>query len=128
MITPTRYVKKPIEIEAVQLVGDAAFTAHVLEWMAANGYPMLVGDYTDPASLRYRDQADDDDSRPNKGVYIDPATGDLMIRTLEGDMRATYGDHVIQGVQGEFYPCKPDIFAATYNPVSGVEQGSTVNQ
>ena len=128
MITPTRYVKKPVEIEAMQLAGDATSTAHLLEWMAANGYPMLVGDYTDPASLRYRDQADDDDSRPNKGVYIDPATGDLMIRTLEGDMRATYGDHVIQGVQGELYPCKPDIFAATYIPVSGAEQGSTVNK
>ena len=119
MITPTRYVKKPIEIEAMQLAGDATSTAHVLEWMAANRYPMLVGDYTDPASLRYHDQVDGDDSRPDKGVYIDPATGDLMIRTLEGDMRATYGDYVIQGVQGEFYPCKPDIFAATYNLLEG---------
>lgn len=128
MTTPTRYVKKPIEIEAMQLAGDATSATHLLEWMAANGYPMLVGDYTDPASLRYRDQADDDDSRPNKGVYIDPATGDLMIRTLEGDMRATYGDHVIQGVQGEFYPCKSDIFEATYERVDDDERTDSVSE
>lgn len=41
----------------------------------------------------------------------------LHIRTLEGTMVASEGDWVIQGVQGEFYPCKPDIFAATYEPV-----------
>ena len=37
-----------------------------------------------------------------------------VIRTLEGDMLADYGDWIIKGVKGEFYPCKPDIFAATY--------------
>lgn len=41
----------------------------------------------------------------------------LEIRTLEGVMLADYGDWIIQGVQGEFYPCKPDIFEATYEPV-----------
>jgi hypothetical protein len=43
----------------------------------------------------------------------------LIIRTLEGDMRAEIGDYVIRGVKGEFYPCKPDIFAATYEPAEG---------
>jgi hypothetical protein len=38
------------------------------------------------------------------------------IKTLEGDMRAEYGDWIIRGVKGELYPCKPDIFAATYEP------------
>lgn len=38
----------------------------------------------------------------------------LTIPTLEGDMRADVGDWIIKGVKGEFYPCKPDIFAATY--------------
>lgn len=42
------------------------------------------------------------------------ARGDLFIRTLEGDMEAKPGDYVIRGVQGEFYPCKPHIFEATY--------------
>ena len=40
----------------------------------------------------------------------------LTIRTLEGVMRADAGDWIIRGVKGEFYPCKPDIFAATYEP------------
>lgn len=38
----------------------------------------------------------------------------IRIHTLEGDMKATPGDWIIKGVQGEFYPCKPDIFNATY--------------
>ncbi len=38
----------------------------------------------------------------------------IEIKTLEGTMRADMGDWIIKGVQGEFYPCKPDIFAATY--------------
>ncbi len=41
----------------------------------------------------------------------------LSICTLEGDMTASLGDWIIRGVQGEFYPCKPDIFQATYEPV-----------
>lgn len=45
----------------------------------------------------------------------------LVIVTLEGDMTASVGDWIIKGVQGEFYPCKPDIFEATYEtaPASG---------
>lgn len=41
----------------------------------------------------------------------------LVIPTLEGDMRADAGDWIIRGVKGEFYPCKPDIFEATYEAV-----------
>ena len=40
----------------------------------------------------------------------------IIISTLEGDMLARRGDWIIKGVKGEFYPCKPDIFAATYDP------------
>lgn len=40
----------------------------------------------------------------------------LFIKTLEGEMRASPGDWIIRGVAGELYPCKPDIFAATYEP------------
>jgi hypothetical protein len=39
------------------------------------------------------------------------------IKTLEGKMRGDYGDYIIRGVQGEIYPCKPDIFEATYEAV-----------
>lgn len=44
---------------------------------------------------------------------IIPRVG-LVIHTLEGDHRASPGDYIIKGVNGEFYPCKPDIFAKTY--------------
>ncbi len=43
----------------------------------------------------------------------------LKILTLEGEMAAEIGDWIIKGVKGEFYPCKPDIFEATYDPVIG---------
>lgn len=43
--------------------------------------------------------------------------GVLEIKTLEGTMTANEGDWIIKGVKGEFYPCKPDIFEATYEPV-----------
>lgn len=41
----------------------------------------------------------------------------LTIETLEGKMRANVGDYIIKGVKGEIYPCKPDIFWATYETV-----------
>jgi hypothetical protein len=41
----------------------------------------------------------------------------LTIKTLEGEMTASAGDWIIKGVKGEIYPCKPDIFAATYEAV-----------
>ena len=43
----------------------------------------------------------------------------ILINTLEGQMKAAPGDWIIKGVKGEFYPCKPDIFAATYDAVEG---------
>ena len=46
------------------------------------------------------------------------ADGCLYIDTLEGTRTAYVGDYIIKGVQGEFYPCKPDIFEATYEPVT----------
>lgn len=44
-------------------------------------------------------------------------TGFAHVHTLEGLMRADVGDWIIRGIKGEFYPCKPDIFEATYDPV-----------
>ena len=44
-------------------------------------------------------------------------TGELVIKTLEGVMKVDVGDWVIKGVKGEFYPCKPDVFDATYEAV-----------
>ena len=49
------------------------------------------------------------------------STGRIHITTLEGTMTANFDDYIIRGVQGELYPCKPDIFAATYEPVEDEE-------
>ncbi len=51
-------------------------------------------------------------------LLYDDAKNEYFIRTLEGDMYLTKGDFIIRGVNGEHYPCKPDIFAKTYEPVS----------
>ncbi len=51
----------------------------------------------------------------------------LLIETLEGTMRADRGDYVIRGVKGEIYPCKPGIFAVTYDRVAQPEvEGAAV--
>lgn len=53
-----------------------------------------------------------------KPVVVDAYQTDkeMVIHTLEGDMRASVGDYIITGVNGEQYPCKPDIFEKTYEP------------
>lgn len=53
---------------------------------------------------------------------------ELIIKTLEGDMRANPGDWIITGVKGEKYPCKPDIFAAIYEPVEDTCPADLVSQ
>lgn len=69
---------------------------------------------------------------PSDGVHVQPgightpALGTLDIPTLEGAMTARAGDWIIKGVKGEFYPCKPDIFAATYEPAAPVVDASRV--
>lgn len=50
------------------------------------------------------------------GCSFEMNSDGFFIKTLEGDMKAEVGDWIIKGVKGEFYPCKPDIFAATYDP------------
>ncbi len=42
---------------------------------------------------------------------------EIMVHTLEGDMKASVGDYIVTGVDGEKYPCKPDIFEKTYTQV-----------
>jgi hypothetical protein len=99
-----RFRKKPVEIEAVQL-----------SWLTWNEVCDLVGEF--PEGM--------------KGVYVRPGTTTysatlqdqndeigLLIPTLEGTMLAKQGDWVIKGVKGEIYPCKPDIFDLTYEPVT----------
>ena len=82
------YRKKPVVIEARQTRED---TVHdVLLWIRACG----------------------------SGANFGAEPGSLEIVTLEGVMVADVGDFVIKGVQEEFYPCKPGIFAETYEPLA----------
>jgi hypothetical protein len=85
-----KYIKKPVEIEAIQWNG--------------NNFDDLKK-FTN-SSLRYRSYYD-----YNK-YYEDKTT--LVIKTLEGNMTVSNGDFIIKGVKGEFYPCKRDIFEMTY--------------
>lgn len=54
---------------------------------------------------------------PIQQVHFDEKGEYINIATLEGAMRANIGDYIIKGVNGEFYPCKPDIFEKTYEAV-----------
>lgn len=51
------------------------------------------------------------------GVRYDPTLRRVYIVTKEGTMQGDLGDWIIRGIQGELYPCKPDIFEQTYEPV-----------
>ncbi|MFJ1827351.1 hypothetical protein [Streptomyces sp. NPDC088178] len=107
MTSPQKFRKKPVEIEAMLLPADATPTQGmaVYQWIESH-----IGS-TQPAG-------DGPGYSPSStGVTIDPADGFIVIRTLEGDMKVSLGDYVIRGVRNEFYPCKPDIFAVTYEPV-----------
>lgn len=90
-----RYRKKPVEIEAIQYTGVGVGWFRVQQWLNSLDGGDLIAQHFD---------------------------GHLTIPTLEGKMRADVGDWIIRGVQGEFYPCKPDIFEATYEPVDGGDQ------
>jgi hypothetical protein len=61
--------------------------------------------------------------RHNSMSWSDSDGGQIAIETLEGEMTASAGDWIIKGVKGKFYPCKPDIFAATYDPASKERPG-----
>lgn len=91
-----QYRKKPVVIEAVQFTGippDGTNATPIIDWILSEG----------DRAARFE---------------VDVATDEAFINidTLEGTMRASVGDWIIRGVQGEFYPCKPDIFDATYEP------------
>ena len=100
-----KYRKKPVVIEAIQ------FTSDQILWQLQDlGCPALFGNALEPETLKTQD------GRSDTGYYIDPATGNLVIRTLEGDMQAPNGWWIIKGVKGEFYPCDPEVFDLSYEP------------
>jgi hypothetical protein len=95
-----QFRKKPVVIEAFQLTEETTRSnEHWPQW-AHEAWNIPRGE---PGSL----------GRWNAGT----SDGPLLIQTLEGAMRVDIGDWIIRGVQGELYPCKPDIFDATYEAV-----------
>lgn len=95
--------KKPVVIEAVQWTGDNLEEVTEFAPRAWFGCPDRIA----------REHV-------MSGAEIPMS---LWVTTLEGDHRAVVGDWIIRGVQGEFYPCKPDIFEATYERAGGVTDG-----
>lgn len=90
-----KFRKKPVVIEAWQ-VSDGEATQEIPHWLV---------------SAMMREEV----------AVLDIGGKTLAIKTLEGTMTANLGDWIIQGVKGELYPCKPDIFAATYEPVEAAK-------
>ena len=90
-----KFRKKPVVIDAVQLTADSFSDVESFIGCTSN-------------NRHYINERD----LLNK---TNPAG--LFIKTLEGTMLASINDYIIKGVSGEFYPCKPDIFAATYEKV-----------
>jgi hypothetical protein len=94
MSEPQKYRKRPVEIDAWQWDSEQQ-AAEIAEWCDGQYDPTLSG-----------------------GVGPDGEDwGCLEIDTLEGTMTVSPYDYVIRGVQGEFYPCKPDIFTETHEVV-----------
>ena len=82
------YRKKPVEIEAIQWVSDNI--EQVYEMLGDN---LIINTDEDKDEVKH------------------------FINTLEGKMEMSWGDYIIKGVKGEFYPCKPDIFELTYEKI-----------
>lgn len=99
-----RYRKKPIEVEAFKYYGRQKIDPTTLEAYLFNESPRWLSEAWD------------------NGIIFDDDEKNLYIKTLEGNMKVNIGDYVICGIQGEIYPCKPDIFEQTYEAVEGGEQ------
>lgn len=93
--------KRPVTIEAIQYHG----AANVLEVLAFTGKAAMFHDWFESDEAYVQHVKEDPEQR-------------FKIFTLEGTMAALPGDWIIRGVNGEHYPCKPDIFAATYEAVN----------
>jgi hypothetical protein len=98
-----QFRKKPVVISAIRWTGVEAQLAEVFALLGENELPHAP-----------------DDPHVNPGLGYVPPSGELSIPTLEGTMTAKPGDWIIRGIKGELYPCKADIFAATYESVEAV--------
>lgn len=98
-----KYRKRPVVIEAVKFDG--------VEMVDDTQVPMFDGSFD--ALPVWLDDALSTNPKYERSAHLNDA-GKIEIVTLEGRVEASVGDYIIRGVQGELYPCKPDIFAATY--------------
>jgi hypothetical protein len=98
---PNQFRKKPVVIEAIQWPGTK-FETTPPKW------------FSDAMYLT-----------PGAPGFVMRWDNDILIETLEGQMRAQPGDWIIRGIKGELYPCKPDIFAASYEPARAAHQAAT---
>ena len=99
-----RYRKKPVVIEAVQWDGTGPGAIPILDWLSREG-------------CRNARWCAEETHVPGPGRGITTITDRIEIPTLEGVMIASPGDWIIRVVQGEFYPCRNDIFQKTYEAV-----------
>ena len=102
-----KFRKKPVVIDAVRWDGTE-------ECLCKIALPFLSDGHQ---GFEHLPRAPDD-AHVHNGIGYCPPVGEIYIPTLEGKMTAKPGDWIIRGVKGEFYPCKHDIFAATYEPTS----------
>ena len=98
-----KYRKAPVEIEAGQF-RDWSTAIKIMDW--ADGVYYVFRGYEH--ALRLPHEFD-----KGNGHVLENAPAYLVVKTLAGSMRASINDFIIKGVQGEFYPCKPDIFDQT---------------
>lgn len=94
-----KYRKKPVVVSAIQFDG--------YNWREC-------GDFMSGRAMAYPDWIKEYDR--------------LDIETLEGTMRCEIGDYIIKGVNGEFYPCKPDIFEKTYDEVNPTDSPVSLSE
>ena len=92
-----KFRKKPVVIEAEQFTSERAFEC--LDQRKRFAFDLIVSGSWHSDNKQLHDAW-------------------ISIKTLEGVMRAEVGDWIIRGVKGELYPCKPDIFEATYEAVN----------
>lgn len=107
-----KFRKKPVEIEAVQYPGIPEITTEQLQSGDLSG----LGEKAD-ALIDFEDWLKPHAQKADRWPCRYKGRS-LIIPTLEGDHEAQPGDWIIVGVQGEIYPCKPDIFEATYEQVA----------
>ena len=94
-----RYVKKPVVVQAVEYNGA---NKEEIEAFVEKKLDTVYTELKEPLELK--------------------------IPTLEGDMKASKGDYIIKGINGEFYPCKPDVFEKTYDIIENAERPQTFGE